>query len=248
MKQEINNDINKIHIGSIIIIIIAIMIIITVGTLAWLTYRSKNTAMVLTVGEMDGMSITLKPYQITAALTPTNDYTTQQYVDITVTNKKTTADSFKLYYKIESIDAALIDSGFKYTIDKSTNNWSSKTTVKTSDFSHAVAGQNMEIYSEEVPGNNTTYKYRVYLWIDNTAANQANMQGKIFKGELRADIISLSNGQTKVAYLEVNPYSSYYKTVSNSTIILLFIKKELIVVTLLMPQHNKTDTFKASVF
>lgn len=168
--------------------IIAIVSVIVVGTFAWLTYRSNNTAMVLTIGEMDGLSVTLKPYQVTASLTPTNDYTTQDYVNVTAQNKKTTAESFKLYYSIESIDPNLVSTGFKYTIVKSTDNWSSQTAVKTGNFSTASNGQYMEIYTESVPGNNTTYKYKVYLWIDSSNGNQSLMQGKIFKGELRAEI------------------------------------------------------------
>ena len=188
MNQEKNNDIKK-PIGSLIITIAVIIVVIMVGTLAWLTYRSNDTAMVLTIGEIDGMTVTLKPYQVTAALTPTNDYTTQQYVNVTTVNKKTTSETFKLYYQVDSIDSALVDDGFKYTIVKSTNNWSSQTVVKTGDFSTASAGNNLEIYNESVPGNNTTYQYKVYLWIDSSDGNQSAMQGKIFKGELRAEIV-----------------------------------------------------------
>ena len=172
-----------------LIMLFIFMAIVTIaGTFAWLTYRSKKTALVLTVGSIDGMSVTLKPYQITASLTPTNDYTTEEYVNVTANNKKTKAEIFNLYYEIDTIDAELIDDGFKYTIVKSTDNWSTQTVVKTGDFSSAIAGQNLNIYTETVPGGNTTYQYKVYLWIDSTDGNQANMQGKVFKGELRAEI------------------------------------------------------------
>ena len=177
----------------LIIIFIAIASVIIVGTFAWLSYRSQDTAIVLTVGEIDGMSVTLKPYQITASLTPTNDYTTQEYVSVTVQNKKTTAESFKLYYSVDSIDSNLVSTSFKYTIVKSTNNWSSQTVVKNGDFSTASNGQDLEIYKEEVPGNNTTYQYKVYLWIDSSGGNQSMMQGKVFKGELRASLSSANH-------------------------------------------------------
>ena len=179
---------NKLSKKSISIMVFSLIAVVITGTYAWLTYRSNKTALVLTVGSMDGMSLTLKPYQITASLTPTNDYTTEEYVNVTANNKKTKAEIFNLYYDVTSIDSELIDDGFKYTIVKSTDSWSNQTVVKTGDFSGAVAGENMDIYTETVPGNNTTYEYRVYLWIDSTDGNQANMQGKAFTGELRAEI------------------------------------------------------------
>ena len=168
----------------LIITFILVALVIITGTFAWLTYRSNKTALVLTVGSIDGMSVTLKPYQITASLTPTNDYTTEEYINVTANNKKTTAEIFNLYYEIDTIDTELIDDGFKYTTD----NWSTQTEVKTGDFSSAVTGQNLNIYTETVPGGNTTYQYKVYLWIDSTDGSQANMQGKTFTGELRAEI------------------------------------------------------------
>ena len=189
MENQIDVDIKKISTKSIIMLILAIIAVITVGTFAWLTYRSNDTAMVLTIGDINGMSVTLKPYQVTASLTPTNNYATQKYVDVSANNQKTTAEKFRLYYQVDSIDSALINNGFKYTIVKSTNNWSSQTVVKEGNFSTASSGNELEIYKEEVPGNNTTYQYKVYLWIDSTAGNQASMQGKVFKGELRAEII-----------------------------------------------------------
>ena len=186
MKEEgINNRLSK---KSILIIIFSILIVSITGTLAWLTYRSKNTAMVLTIGDLTGMSVTLKPYQINTTLTPTNDYSTQEYVNITANNKKTNIEKFELYYEIDEIATELIDDGFKYTIVKSTNNWSSQTVVKTGDFSTATSNSTLTIYSEDIPGNNTTYQYKVYLWIDSSDGNQANMQGKTFKGELRASL------------------------------------------------------------
>ena len=190
MENQINEDIRKISTKSIIMLILAVIAVITVGTFAWLTYRSNDTAMVLTIGEIDGMTVTLKPYQINTSLVPTNDYSTQEYVNVSANNKKTKGEKFRLYYQVDSIDSALINNSFKYTIVKSTNNWSSQTVVKEGNFSTASSGNELEIYTETVPGNNTTYQYRVYLWIDSTDGNQTSMQGKVFKGELRAEIIS----------------------------------------------------------
>ena len=190
MDSIVNQNIKKISTKSIIMLILAIIAVITLGTFAWLTYRSNDTAMVLTIGEIDGMTVTLKPYQINTSLVPTNDYTTEDYVNVSANNKKSKEEKYRLYYQVDNIDSALIDDSFKYTIVKSTNNWSSQTVVKEGDFSTASSGNELEIYNETIPGNNTTYQYKVYLWIDSTDGNQASMQGKVFTGELRAEIIT----------------------------------------------------------
>ena len=116
MDNTVNQDIKKISTKSIIMLILAIIAVITVGTFAWLTYRSNDTAMVLTIGEIDGMTVTLKPYQINTSLVPTNDYSTQEYVNVSANNKKTEGEKFRLYYQVDSIDSALINNSFKFII------------------------------------------------------------------------------------------------------------------------------------
>lgn len=180
------ND-KSINIKSLLITIIVMLVLVTAGTYAWLKYRTNDSALVLTVGEMDGMSVTLKPYQIKTSLSPVSTYTNGVIIDVTVQNKKAVADSFELYYFINMIDNALIDSGFKYTITKSTNNGSSYSIVENGNFVGANNNSNMTIYEENVPAN-VTYLYKVYLWIDASAGNQSGMQNKTFNGELRADV------------------------------------------------------------
>ena len=44
---------NKVmNIKNIIIMIVLILLVITIGTYAWLPYRSNDTAMVLTIGDL----------------------------------------------------------------------------------------------------------------------------------------------------------------------------------------------------
>jgi len=180
---------------SIFIIIISIALVIISGTFAWLSWRSQNTAMVLTIGDIRGLTVSLKPYQINATLSPVASYTSSTnvvVVDVTADNKKTEEDNFKLFYKIDTIDDALKSEGFKYTIAKCTSNCSNANNYTVlnnagGDFSTATSNSNLNIYQETVPAN-TTYNYKVYLWIDSNAGNQSNMQNKTFTGELRAKI------------------------------------------------------------
>ena len=113
-----DNKKNKLNIGSIIAIVLGIIAVVFVGTYAWLSWRSQNTAMVLTIGDVKGLTVSLKPYQINATLSPVDAYTDGIAIDVTADNKKTEADNFKLFYKITTIDDALKDQGFKYTITK----------------------------------------------------------------------------------------------------------------------------------
>ena len=179
---------NKISKKSILIIMFAVIGILMAGTFAWLSYRTQETAMVLTIGDIKGLYVTLTPYQINDTLSPVSDYLDGIVVDVTAQNNSTTVeDTFNLFYLVQTIDNALKDEGFKYTISKSTNNGSSYSVVKTGDFSNASNGNNLYIYDDNVPAN-TTYKYKVYIWIDSSSGNQSNMQNKSFNAELRANI------------------------------------------------------------
>ena len=72
-NKEIKKSINltKKH---IIIIIIAILLITIAGTFAWLSWRSNDTALVLTVGDINNAQVVLKPYQINSTITPVLTY------------------------------------------------------------------------------------------------------------------------------------------------------------------------------
>ena len=186
-----DNDQKKIN-KSIFIIIILVAVVIITGTFAWLSWRSQNTAMVLTIGDIRGLSVTLKPYQINGNLSPVGTYSEGIVIEVTAANAKSEADNFKLFYKIDTIDSALVDSGFKYTITKCTANCDTASNYSVlndagGNFVGAASNSNFEIYKENVPAG-ATYKYKVYLWIDSSSGNQSNMQNKQFVGELRASI------------------------------------------------------------
>ncbi len=176
----------------VFIMILSIALVIISGTFAWLSWRSQNTAMVLTIGDIRGLTVSLKPYQINATLSPVSAYTDGIVIDVTADNKKTEADNFKLFYKIDTIDNALKDQSFKYTITKCTANCANASNYTLlnaagGNFVGANNNSNLPIYQESVPAN-TTYKYKVYLWIDSSGGNQSNMQNKTFTGELRASV------------------------------------------------------------
>jgi hypothetical protein len=204
--NDINNKISK---KSILFIIFTIIGVLLAGTYAWLSYRTQDTAMVLTIGDIKGLTVTLTPYQINDTLSPVGAYSDGIVVNVNAQNKSTTlGDNFKLYYAVDTIDSALKNEGFKYTITKSIDNGSSYTQVKEGNFLNASNGNNLEIYNEGVPAN-TTYKYKVYLWIDSSNGNQSNMQNKSFVAELRATVSqSLYNMMKEQAVMD-NVKSDY---------------------------------------
>ena len=121
-----DNEVRKINIKSLLLTLVLTITIIGLGTYAWLTYRSKNTAMVLTIGDINSVQITLKPYQLDMTLSPMLTYTsldtTGDYVTVTVTNSTSSDQKYSLFYDINYIDSGLQNSSFKYTILKTNDN------------------------------------------------------------------------------------------------------------------------------
>lgn len=177
---------------SLIIMIISLVIVIAAGSFAWLSFRSPDMAMVLTIGDLDGMSVTLKPYQIESSLSPVSTYQDGIVVDVTADNQDIKENVLKLYYKIDTIDDALKSQNFKYTITKCTANCDTPSNYAVinnagGNFANALSNSNLDIYKENIQAGET-YKYKVYLWIDGSGGNQSNMQNKTFNGEIRANL------------------------------------------------------------
>ena len=212
-NKEIKKNINltKKH---IIIIIIAILLITIAGTFAWLSWRSNDTALVLTVGDINSAQVILKPYQINATITPVLTYENEEYTEVTATNNSTTAKVIKLFYKINNIDAELVSTNFKYTITKSTDNGSTYTEYLSGDFSTASTDSEFYIMEESISASNA-YKYKVYIWLYSSDENQTNVQGKTFNGELRA---SIENSPTAADMLieKANPSTLSYTDATDS--------------------------------
>ena len=201
--DNLTNKKEKISIKSILIMIFAIIAVLITGTYAWLSWRSNNTAMVLTIGDIDTMRITVKSYQINAPIDPVQDYSEGVEVEVEMTNNGINKGAGRLYYQINRIDSALISSDFKYTILKSIDDGENYAPVAqdgsfkddpnasdyyiTGNFSGARSDSELTILEDSVPAGET-YKYKVYLWLD--GSNNENLtEGSVFNGELRAEIL-----------------------------------------------------------
>ena len=121
---EERNKINKLGKKSILITIFSILLVTIIGTAAWLTWRSNDTALVLTIGDLNTAQVILKPYKINTEILPVNSYENELYTDVEVINSSSTPKKIKLFYRITNIDEELITEDFKYTITRSTDNGS----------------------------------------------------------------------------------------------------------------------------
>lgn len=171
----------------ILILILTIITIFSIGTYAWLSYRSNDTAMVLTVGDINNVRITMSPYQINTKIAPNVDYTEEKYTTIEVINNSSSPRNIKLFYTINAIDSELATSSMKYTIEKKDVSSSSYVELTPyGNFNGATKGDEITILEESVPVGTTLYK--VYVWLQGASSAQNNVPGKQFNVELNAII------------------------------------------------------------
>ena len=208
-----NNNLKK----YILILIIAIILIISLGTYAWLTYRTNDTAMVLTVGNINNVKITLSPYQINGKISPNLTYTEEPYTEVEVINNSTSPRNIKLFYTINAIDSELATSDFKYTIEKKEVGSNSYTHITPDgNFNGVSKGDTITIIDEYVPVG-TTY-YKVYVWLYSASSSQNDIPGKKFNAELNAEISTLPKVYQQVEYIESTGTQYINSNVSQSDV------------------------------
>ena len=215
-NKKLDNLKTNINPKKIIIIILVILAIFITGTFAWLSWRSNDTSLVLTVGNITNVQVVLSPYQINATMAPVITYENETPTDVTATNNSSNLRKIKLYYKINTIDSELVSSYFKYTITKSEDNGSTYTEYLTGDFSTATDNANIYIIEEFLSANSTT-KYKVYLWLDGSSEDQSSAQGKSVNMELRAEIVS--DNIPNAPILDYGMIPIVFDTTGNNTII-----------------------------
>ena len=164
---------------------ILVLLVMLVGSYAYFSWRTSESRLVLTVGNINNIQVTLKPYKIDTEILPVLTYENEDYVSVDVVNSNNKRNTFELYYKINTIDEELKNSNFKYTITKSTDGGNTYSEVKTDTFSSANDDTEITIYSSIISGIKTE-KYKVYVWLDGGEEGQTNVVGKSFNAELRA--------------------------------------------------------------
>lgn len=204
----------------IILTIFLMLIIIISGTVAWLTWKSKESSLVLTVGEVNGPTISLYPYQFNGTLSPVLSYESVDYVQVEATNNRSEKVKAKLFYNIKSIDSVLISSDVKYTVTSSDSKNGTYTEYVTGDFSSASAGGTQDVANISIPANSNKF-YRVYVWLDGNGSNSTAMQNKNLSIELRAEFMSglpapeLDDGMIPVTISDTGVVTTISKSNSN---------------------------------
>ena len=77
IKNDQSDNLNR---KLLVFFIIVVFIMLVAGTYSWLTNRLDDTALVLTFGDIDGLSVTVKPYKLEANLSPVSGYTYGKYI------------------------------------------------------------------------------------------------------------------------------------------------------------------------
>ena len=211
------ND-NKIgfSLGRLIITLCMVMVVVVGGTFAWLTYSSKQSALVLTIGDINDTQIKLSPYQVEGNISPGTDHTSGVSSEVEVSKGNNNSTSFALFYKINQLDTTLIDKGLSYTIiNKQTG-----AKVKEGRFSELIDTSKplpkeviiLDTNTDATLSANTVAYYSVYLWVDSKVGNQNDIQNSTLDVELNGSIGSVSIAGT-------NEYGQTLTTTVNDAVI-----------------------------
>ena len=222
-------------IGRVFLTVLMLVIVIVGGTFAWLTYRSNQSALVLTIGEINDAQVTLTPYQVTGTIIPSTTYASSNvYSDVTI--NKGSKNSTTLYYKINELDSTL-KQYLQYKIVCA--GASGNVEVKTGDFSQ-VNGDYALIWDENAEinaalsaqtktteqtnlltcttnGTKTTNNYRVYTWVDGSKADQSTLAGSELDMELNASIGSVTVSGTNTFGQTLTANIVDYSSADNAT-------------------------------
>ena len=178
---------------TLLLSIILVLVALISGTMAWVTFRSKKTAMVLTIGSADNMMITITPYQKNEVIYPVSLAADAPDPFVaTVTNNTSESKVFGFYFKLNSIDSELLSSTFKYYTMRSTDgtSWQSMNNGLGS-FTNALNSNRMYFFEDSVPSGDIYY-YKIYIYID-ANDNNNNLASGMADIELRADIEDTGN-------------------------------------------------------
>ena len=91
------NNGNSLSIKRLIVMIIMMTVVVAGGTFAWFTFQSKQSALVLTIGDINDTQIKLSPYQINEVMAPGTTYTSGVYSEVEVTKGNNNSTSFALF-------------------------------------------------------------------------------------------------------------------------------------------------------
>ena len=170
---------------SIIMIVVLLLLVVVSGTMAWLSYQSKKTALVLVLGEDDSFVITIDPYHYKGTLPSSVNYSQlSTYSSVSANNSSVFEENFIFYYRVNEIDEELLGGSLKFAIRRSTTLNGTYTEVASGTFNSSNTAKDYFVFEDTVPAG-TTYYYRGYIYIDGST-NNTNLVDKTVNMEFRA--------------------------------------------------------------
>lgn len=171
-----------------ILLLVAIIVAISaIGSYAWLSFDSKGSRLSLIVGNQNSLLVEIKPYQLDAVVSPIENYQDGILIEATAINNKNINGEFSFYFDVESISNELKSNVFRYQLIRSSDNFSTKTTLVTGNFMAANNNSPLTIYEENIPAG-VTYKYKLYIWVQELNTDQSALQNKLFVANVMAEI------------------------------------------------------------
>ena len=170
-------------------IVVLLLLVVVSGTMAWLSYQSKKTALVLVLGEDDTFVITIDPYHYKGTLPSSVNYSQLSTYSSVSANNSSTASSnkFNFFYRVNEVDSELLSGSLKYAITRSTTLNGTYTEVASGTFNSSNTVNDFYVFEDTVPAE-TTYYYKGYIYIDGST-NNTNFVDKTVNMEFRAEFL-----------------------------------------------------------
>ncbi len=167
-------------------IVIAIILVVSIGTYAWLNWSSTNTNITATVPEIlfeNGSS------DINVSnMGPVLSYEKGEMTSFSIGNYASTSVNYSVSLNITSISANLKNANFKYILQSSSTNGSGYTNIATGNFGSIPSDNIVKILNTTSLASGKKY-YRFILYIDGTVSNNTNMMGNSLKGRLDVNVV-----------------------------------------------------------
>ena len=216
--EDVKKDKKKIF--KVLGLIISIVLVITLGTYAWLTWSSTdNTELTMTIGELAEIKFITGNDITTTNLAPVLDYNDGKSTTFSIKSRTDTTFESDVILNVTSIDSALQVDSFKYVILESSDN-NTFNIINEGTFKNISTGINV-IHALPIEPRTLKY-YKFIIYIDGNMENDVNMMGKSISGTLSVEASyiepnapKLTDGLIPVTYDESK--SSWVKADSTNT-------------------------------
>jgi len=178
----------------IVVIILAIVAIISVGTYALVVWGSEeDTSVSVRVGDTFGVYFEEGPNINVSDMGPVLDYEKDgESTHFIVTNTTTETASINGYLKVTGISDELKREDFKYAVMSTTDNIKEEENpqyelVSEGDFSKVQTDDSIPLFKNENVTTASPVTYKVILYIDGNVENPISMQEKELTGYIYAE-------------------------------------------------------------